>query len=164
MKIVTTLLTAVAVVLFGVAGIAQAVSGTFVNISATSERLEFGKPTYFSDFDTYFGPGSVTFPTVHYMSSASLTVKVESNGLHGPIVASITALKHHISGFIPPEHIFIKAPTTNGYVTMAKPVIISGPETGSHDIELDFRVDLFSSDFAGRYTGTITFTVMPPPP
>ena len=162
MKIVITLLTAV--VLFGVAGIAQADSGPFVNVSATSNSLEFGRPTFFSEGDTYFGPGSVVFPSVQYMSSAALTVKVESNCLHGPIVASITALNHPISGSIPPERISIKAPTTNGYVTMAKPVVISRPETGPHDIELDFRLEIFPSDQAGRYTGTITFTVMPPPP
>jgi len=162
MKIVITLLTAV--VLFGVAGIAQADSGSFVNISATSDSLEFGRPTFFSEGDTYFGPGSVIFPTAYFASSASLTVKVESNCLHGPIVASITMLKRPRGGSIPPERISIKAPTTNGYVTMAKPVAISMPETGPHDIELDFRLDILPSDHAGRYTGTITFTVMPPPP
>ncbi len=162
MKIVTTLLTAV--VMFGVAGIAQADSGPFVNISTTSDILEFGKPTFFSDGDTHFGPGSTVFPTSHYGSSASLTVKVESNCLHGPIVASITALRHRRGGFVPPERISIKSPTTNGYVTMAKPVVISKPEIGSHDIELDFRLDILSSDRAGQYQGTITFTIMPPPP
>ncbi len=162
MKIVTTLLTAV--VIFGAAGIAQADSGPFVNISATSNSLEFGRPTFFSEGDTHFGPGSSVFPTVHYASSASLTVKVESNCLHGPIVASITALKHPRGGSVPPERISIKSPTTNGYVTMAKPVVISRPETGSHDIELDFRLGIFPSDRAGQYQGTITFTIMPPPP
>lgn len=162
MKLVITWL--MAVVMFGVAGIAQAGSKPFLNISATSDSLEFGKPTSFSEFDTYFGPGSVVFPSVHFMSSAALTVKVESNWLHGPIVASITALEHPISGSIPPERIFIKAPTTNGYVTMAKPVAISRPKIGSHNIELDFRLEVFPSDHAGRYTGTITFTIMPPPP
>ncbi|MCH7556355.1 MAG: hypothetical protein IIB56_02745 [Planctomycetes bacterium] len=163
MKIVTTLLLT-AVVLFGVAGIAQADSGPFVNISTTSGSLEFGTPALFSDGDTSFGPGSVIFPNIYFMSSAALTVKVESNYLHGPIVASITALKHPRGGSIPPERIFIKAPTTNGYVTMAKPVVISRPEIGSHDIELNFRLDIYPSDHAGSYTGTITFTIMPPPP
>lgn len=162
MKIVTTLLTAV--VIFGAAGIAQADSGLFVNISATSNSLEFGRPTFLSDGDTHFGPGSAVFPTVHYASSASLTVKVESNCLHGPIVASITALKQLRGGLIPPERIFIKSPTTSGYVKMAKPVVISRPEIGSHDIELDFRLDILPSDRAGGYQGTITFTIMPPPP
>ncbi len=162
MKRVTILLTAVA--LFGVAGIAQADSEPFVNISATSNSLEFGRPALLTDGDTHYGPGSVMFPTVHYGSSASLTVKVESNALHGPIVASITALEHPRGGSIPPERISIKSPTTNGYVTMARPVVISRPETGSHDIELDFRLDVFPSDHAGSYRGTVTFTIMPPPP
>jgi len=162
MKIVTTLLTAV--VMFGAAGIAQADSGPFVNVFATSNSLQYGAPGLFADGDTHFGPGSVTFPTVHYGSTASLTVKVESNCLHGPIVASITELKHRKGGSIPPERIFVKSPTTDGYVTMARPVVISRPETGSHDIELDFRLDILPSDHAGRYTGTITFTIMPPPP
>ncbi len=162
MKFVITLLTAV--VLFGAAGIAQANSKPFVNISATSDSLEFGRPTFSSGGDTYFGPGSVVFPSAYFASSASLTVKVKSNCLHGPIVASITKLKHPRSGSIPPERISIKAPTTNGYVTMAKPVAISRPEIGSHDIELDFRLEILPHDRAGRYTGTITFTVMPPPP
>ena len=162
MKIVITCL--MAVVLFGVAGIAQADFGSFVNVSAMSDSLEFGRPTFISEGDTFFGPGSVVFPSVRYMSSASLTVKVDSNCLHGPVVASITALKHPRSGSIPPERIFIKSPTTNGYVTMGKPVAVSRPETGSHDIELDFRVGILPSDYSGRYTGTITFTIMPPPP
>ena len=161
-KIVTTLLTTV--VLFGVAGIAHANSRPFLNISATSDSLKFGRPTFLSDGDTFFGPGSVTFPSAHFMSLATLTVKVESNYLHGPIVASITALRHPRGSFIPPERISIKSPTTNGYVTMAKPVTISKPEIGSHNIELDFRLELFASDHAGRYKGTITFTIMPPPP
>ncbi len=162
MKIVTTLLTAV--VLFGVAGIAQADSGPFVNVSAKSSSLVFGTPGLFSDGDPHFGPGSVIFPTAYFASSASLTVKVESNCLHGPIVASITELKHRKGGFIPPERISVKSPTTNGYVTMARPVVISRPEIGSHDIELDFRLDVFPFDHAGSYRGTVTFTIMPPPP
>ena len=161
-KIVITWL--MAVVLFEVAGIAPAVSKPFVNISATSDSLEFGKPTFFSDGDTFFGPGSVVFPSAFFMSSATLTVKVESNYLHGPIVASITTLKHPRGGFIPLERISIKSPTTNGYVTMARPVVISKPEIGSHDIKLDFRLEVLPYDHAGRYTGIITFTVMPPPP
>ncbi len=162
MKRVTILLTAVA--LFGVAGIAQADSGPFVNVSTLSNSLVFGAPALFADGDTYIGPGSVMFPTVHYGSSASLIVKVESNCLHGPIVASITALKHPRGDSIPPERISVKSPTTDGYVTMAKPVAISRPETGSHYIELDFRLDVFPSDHAGSYRGTVTFTIMPPPP
>ena len=159
MKLVITLLTAV--VMFGVAGIAQADSGPFVSISAMSNSLEFGKATFVAPV---LGPGAVLFPSIYRLSSASLTVKVESNCLHGPIIASITALKRPRGASIPPERISVKSPITNGYVTMAKPVVISNPEIGSHDIELDFRLEASPSDRAGRYTGTITFTIMPPPP
>ena len=159
MKLVITLLTAV--VMFGVAGIAQADSKPFVSISAMSDSLEFGKPTYAHPI---LAPGAVLFPSIFGLSSATLTVKVESNCLHGPIIASITALERPRGDSIPPKRISIKSPITNGYVTMANPVAISNPEIGPHDIELDFRLDVLPSDRAGRYTGTITFTIMPPPP
>ena len=159
MKLVITLLTAV--VMFGVAGIAQADSKPFVSISATSDSLEFGNAIF---PDPVFGPGAVLFPSIFRLSSATLTVKVESNCLHGPIIASITALERPRGDSIPPERISVKSPIMNRYVTMAKPVVISNPEIGSHDIELDFRLEVVPSDRAGRYTGTITFTIMPPPP
>jgi len=152
------------VVLFGVAGIAQADLRPFVNISATSESLEFGKPTLLdTDSDIYHAPGQITFPGIHYASSAALTLQVESNCMHGPIVAEITALKQSRGNSIPPERIFIKAPTTNGYVAMGRPVAISKPKIGSHNIEMNFWVDIFPHDDAGIYKGIITFTIMPPP-
>jgi len=159
MKIVTALL--IAVVSLGVVGIAQADSKPFVSISATSNSLEFGKPTF---ADPVSAPGSVLFPNIHCLSAAALTLKVESNCFHGPIIASITALERPRGNSIPPERISVKSPTTNGYVTMEKPVAISNPETGSHDIELDFQLEVLPHDRAGRYIGTITFTIMPPPP
>ena len=160
MKIVTTLLTAV--VMFGAAGIAQADSKPFLYISATTGSLEFGKPTQSDDYST--APGKAMFPGVLFSSSATFMVQVESNCLHGPVIASITTLRHPRGSFIAPERIFIKSPTTNGYVTMAKPVVISRPEIGSHDIDLNFRLEVLPSDRAGQYQGTITFTIMPPPP
>jgi hypothetical protein len=45
---------------------------------------------------------------------------------------------------------------------MGKPVVISKPATGSHDIELDFKLQATHFDYAGRYSGTIIFTIMPP--
>ena len=161
-------------VMFGLAGIARADAktgpfvimnpasrtGPFVSISATSDTVEFGKPV-FSDY--FSAPGQVLFPSLYSSSSASLTVHVESNCLHGPIVASMTALKHSGGGTIRPDCIFIKAPAiTDEYSSMARPVKISNTQTGSHDIELLFKLQapkLFSR--AGRYTGTIMFTVMP---
>jgi hypothetical protein len=161
-------------VMFGLTGIAQADENTgpyvimnaaaeigpFVSISATSDTVEFGE-TEFSD--TFGIPGQVWFPSLYRSSSAALTVHVESNCLHGPIVASVTALKHSGGSTITPDRIFIKAPAITGeYSSMARPVPISETQTGSHDIELIFKLQSKLFDRAGRYTGTITFTVMPP--
>jgi len=134
--------------------------GPFVSISATSNTLEFGKP----EFSDYFSePGQVLFPSLYRSSSAALTVHVESNCLHGPIVASVTALKSSEGSTITPDRIFIKAPAiTDEYSSMARPVLISETQTGSHDIELLFKLQAKLFDRAGRYTGFITFTVMPP--
>jgi len=159
MKKVTALL--MAVLWLGVAGIVQADSDPFVSISATSNSLEFGTPTF---VDPVSVPGSVLFPNIHCLAAAALTLKVESNCFHGPIIASITALEQHRGSSIPPERISVKSATTNGYVTMEKPVAVSKPEIGSHNIELDFQLEVLPHDRAGRYIGTITFTIMPPPP
>jgi len=162
-------------VMFGLAGTAQADSkplagpftiikqnpGPFVSISTLSNVLEFGKPEF---SDHFSAPGQVWFPSLYRSSSAALTVHVESNCLHGPIVASVTALKHSGGGStITPDRIFIKAPAiTDEYSSMARPVTISKTQTGSHDIELLFKLQAKLFDRAGRYTGFITFTVMPP--
>jgi hypothetical protein len=45
---------------------------------------------------------------------------------------------------------------------MAQPVAISETTMGSHKIELNFKVKTYMRDHAGRYGGTIAFTVMPP--
>jgi len=161
-------------VMFGPAGIEQADAnpgpfitmpaasdiGPFVSISATSDTLEFGKP----EFSDYFSaPGQLWFPSLYRSSSAALTVHVESNCLHGPIVASVTALKNSEGSIITPDRIFIKSPAiTDEYTSMARPVSISKTQTGSHDIELIFKLQSKLFDRAGRYTGFITFTIMPP--
>ena len=165
-------------VMFGLTGIAQAdvevnstgpyvimnpasEIGPFVSISATSDKVEFGKPV-FSDY--FSAPGQVLFPSLYSSSSAALTVHVESNCLHGPIVASMTSLRHSGGSTITPDCVFIKAPAiTDEYSSMARPVKISETQTGSHDIELLFKLQAPKSfSRAGRYTGSITFTVMPP--
>ena len=160
-------------VMLGLAGTAQADSGPlfgiftiqpdtgpFVSISTTSNVLDFDGPTF---ADPILSNGQVMFPSIYRSAAASLTVHVESNCLHGPIVASVTALKHSRGYTIPPERILIKAPVTNEeYIRMAKPVVISEPETGSHDIELNFKLQATHFDYAGRYSGTIIFTIMPP--
>jgi len=141
-----------AIVLFGWAGIAQTgrlvkpSAEPFLNIFTTPDELNLGTALY---------------PGIHD-SDAELTVHVESNCLHGSIIASMTRLKHAAGGFVPPERISIKSPVTNGFVTMARPVAISKPEPGSHNFELNFRVETGFQDHQGKYTGNLTFTIMPP--
>ncbi len=160
-------------VMLGLAGIAQADSGPlvgtftiqpdtgpFVSISTTSNVLEFDRPTFAHPI---LAPGQAMFPSIYRSAAASLTVHVESNCLHGPIVASVTALKHSQGYIIPPERILINAPIMNEeYTRMVKPVVISEPEAGTHDIELNFKLQATHFDYAGRYSGTLIFTVMPP--
>jgi hypothetical protein len=141
-----------AIVLFGWAGIAQTgrpvkpFAEPFLNISTTPHELNLG---------------TTLFPGIHD-SEAELTVLVESNFLHGSIMVSTTGLKRAAGGFVPPERISIEAPVTGGFVTMARPVAISEPEPGSHNIELNFRVETGFQDHQGKYTGHLTFMVMPP--
>ena len=161
-------------VMFGLTGIEQAdansgpfgilsaasKTGPYVSISTTSDTVKFGKPEF---SDTFSAPGQVWFPSLYRSSSAALTVHVESNCLHGPIVVSVTALKDSGGNIITPDRIFIKSPAiTDEYSSMAWPVPISKTQTGSHDIELLFKLQAKLFDRAGRYTGFITFTVMPP--
>jgi hypothetical protein len=64
---------------------------------------------------------------------------------------------------ITPDRISIKAPITDGFVSMERPVMISEPQMGSHNINLDFKLEVNPFEAAGRYEGTLTFTVMPLP-
>lgn len=173
MKKLVVITWATIMVMFGLAGTAQADSkplvGTFiiqpdsvpfVSISTLSNRLEFGRPTFAKPV---LALGQAWLPSIYRSAAASLTVHVESNCLHGPIVASVTALKHSRGHTIPPDRILIKAPVTNEeYIRMGKPVVISEPEFGSHDIELNFKLQATHFDYAGKYSGTIIFTIMPP--
>jgi len=138
-----------AVGLFGLAGIAGAkqTDPPFVNVYTTPDKIDLGTVPLFKDvFDV---PGA-------------LTVNVESNCLHGPIMISATKLKRQQGGSISPDNIFVRTPATGGYVAMARPVAISESTTGSHKIVLDLRVQ---ADFlypAGEYSGILTLTIMPP--
>jgi hypothetical protein len=92
----------------------------------------------------------------------ALTLKITSNCFHGSVVASISSLRNSKGCQILPDRIFIKTAYTGGFVSMCSPVAISEPAFGSHDIVIDFKVK--ASEFmepAGKYTGTIAFTVMP---
>jgi len=148
---------ALIVVLFGLAGVAEAVrpaerlrggvqpAKPFISVSTKPATLDLGKSRH---------------PGVHEAPGA-LTVEVEANCMHGPIVISELKLRRRGGGLIPPEHISIRTPATGRFVKMTRPVAISKPERGPHKIVLDFRVLTGFNDPAGKYTGTITFTVTP---
>jgi hypothetical protein len=139
-----------AAALFGLAGIAGAeqIDELFVNVSTTPDILDLGTASLFTD--SYDVPGA-------------LTVKVDSNCFHGPIMISTTKLRHRQGGSISPDRIFVKTPETGGFITMARPVAISKSTEGPHIIVLDLRVQTSGLLYpAGEYTGTITLTVMPP--
>ena len=123
-----------AVALFGLAGTAEAV----IPVVKTKPFIFVSTTPDVLDFGTSSLFGSRDLP-------AALTVDVESNCLHGP-----------------PERILVKAPVTGQFVTMEKPVFISEPTEGPHKIPLDFKVQTEIVDPAGKYKGTLTFTIMPP--
>ena len=150
----------VAAILFTMPVIAQA-DEPFVNLSSVSDSLKFGEPEFSEP--SLLAPGAALYPAVFATSSAAMTLKVESNCLHGPIMASITTLRHRMGKTITPDRISVKSPITDGYVSMEKPVIISKPHLGSHDINLDFKLEVNPFEIAGQYKGTLTFTVMPLP-
>jgi len=157
-RVMKTLL--VAIILFAVPMIAQA-DEPFVKISPSSESVQFGEIEFTEP--SLIAPGAALYPTTFGSASAALTLKVNSNCLHGPIMASVTTLRHRMGKTITPDRISIKAPITDGYVSMEKPVLISKPEMGSHDIDLSFQLKVNPYEAAGKYKGTITFTVMPLP-
>jgi hypothetical protein len=139
---------ALTVGLFGFAAITKAepVNGPFVNISTTPDEVDLG-----------------TVPiTNNFIVPGALTVNVESNCVHGPIMISSTKLKRRGGCSISPEHIFVKSPATNGFVAMARPVEISKSTLGSHKIVLDFKVEADFLSPAGEYSGTLMITMMPP--
>jgi hypothetical protein len=150
----------VAIILFAVPMIAQA-DAPFVNLSPSSNSLTFGDPVFSEP--TLIAPGAALYPSIFGTSSADLILNVASNCLHGPIMASITTLRHRWGKSITPDRVSIKSPITDGYVSMAKPVLISKPEMGSHDIDLSFRLEINPFEAAGRYEGALTFTIMPLP-
>jgi hypothetical protein len=162
MKRRVTKICLVATILFAMPIIAQAdAQAPFVNLTPSSDSLKFGEPVFSEP--SLIAPGAALYPTIFGTSSAEMVLKVTSNCLHGPIMASITTLRHRMGKTITPDRISIKSLATDGFVSMAKPVLISKPETGSHDINLSFRLDVNPFESAGRYEGTLTFTIMPLP-
>jgi len=133
----------------GIAGAAQTVNfdEPFVNISTKPDKIDLGIMTMFTD--AFEVPGA-------------LTVYVDSNCLHGPILISASKLERPQGGSISPDNIYVRTPATSGYVAMARPVAISEPTKGSHKIVVDLRVKTQLLYPAGEYSGTLTLTIMPP--
>ncbi len=135
----------IGIVLLGSFGIVRA-EQPFVRVSATPDKFDLGTVLFLDE----------ELPEV-------FKVKIESNCLHGPVVASVTPFKNRYGGTILPDRISIQTPTTKDFVPMIKPVVISEPAIGSHDILVKFKVQVDFNSHAGKYSGTIVFTVMPPP-
>jgi hypothetical protein len=135
--------------LFGPIGLAYAdqTDPPFINVYATPDKIDLGTVPLFGN--VFEVPGA-------------LTVNVESNCMHGPIMISATKLKRPQGGSISPDSIFVRTPATGGYVAMARPVAISEPTKGSHKIVLDLRVQAQFLYPAGEYSGTLMLTIMPP--
>jgi len=93
----------------------------------------------------------------------ALTLKVNSNCYHGSVVASMGSLKNRWGRKIDNDRVYIKTLATGSFVSLVKPVVISEPTFGSHEIVIDFLVKANGAfDRAGKYSGTIAFTILPP--
>jgi len=137
------------VVLLGLGGPAEAVKPAnekpFIIITTSPQELNLGNVPMFGTLD----------------KPAALTVKVESNCEYGSIMMSAAPLKHSSGYSIASKRIFVQTYTTNGYVAMGRPVTISKPQQGSNDIVVDIKVQADTSEPAGKYSGSFTFTVIP---
>jgi hypothetical protein len=132
-------------ILFWSSAVAKA-DNPYIKITTTPKELDLGLMPY----------------TGEHESSTKLIVRVESNYLHGPILVSLTKLRRLHGDTILPENISIKTPLSGGFVPMNKPITISKPTAGSHEIELHFKVKTSIKDLAGKYQGELIFTIMPP--
>ena len=150
MKRVLIIAWILAVASIGLATVAQAVQPAgqkpYVHVSPSPHSLDLG---------TAAGPGFYDIPK-------ALTLKIDSNCLHGPIMISATDLKGRFGESIPPERFLVRSSATWGFVPMKRPVAVSKTRSGSHDIVLDFQVETGARDMAGQYQGALTVTVMPP--
>jgi len=136
--------------LFALAGPAEAVKPVgekpFIIVTTSPTEVNLGMVPLFGMLD----------------KPAALTVKVESNCAYGSITMTATALKHSSGYSIAAKRIFVQTVATNGYVAMDKPVVISKPQVGSNDVVVDIKVQADTRELAGKYTGSFTFTVIPP--
>ena len=130
--------------LFGSTGVSRAV-GPYVYLSVPQEKVNLG---------TVFIYDSII--------PKAMTLKINSNCFHGSVIASIGSLKNSLGNEIMQDRISIKTPFTGDFISMSKPVVISGPAFGSHEVVIDFKVKANgANDRAGKYYGMIAFTVMP---
>jgi hypothetical protein len=138
----------IVVALVGLAGTTRATSiKPFISVSTSSDELDLGTAVFFAG--------------IHEVPGA-LTVEVESNCWHGPIVISTTPLERYGGGRIEPDDIFVRTPEMGRYVSLKKPVVILPTAAGSQEVVLDFKVHAGLKNPAGQYKGMITLTIVPP--
>jgi len=146
-KLAITLMLIVA--LLGLGGPAEAVRPAnekpFLILTTSPDELNLGNVPIFGMLD----------------KPNALKVKVESNCAYGSIVMSASPLKHSSGYSIAADRIFVQTYITEGYVAMDRPVMISKPQEGSNDFEIDIKVQADMREPAGKYTGSFTFTVIP---
>jgi len=138
-----------AVASMGLAAVAEAVQTDdkpFIYVSTSPSRLDLGMAS---------SPGFFNVPK-------ALTLNVDSNCLHGPIMISANSFSRRAGGTIPPDRIFVRSSATHGFEPMDRPVAVSSTTAGSHKIVLDLQVLTGFNDMAGQYRGTFTVTVVPP--
>ena len=118
----------------------------YILISATPDKLNLGTTLMDSEYNT----------------PAMVTVHINSNCEHGSVIATMSSLKNEEGTIIKSDRIFVQSPTTEGYASMEKPVVISKPADGTHSVDLSFKVETDIKDRAGKYEGSLMFTVVPP--
>ena len=112
----------------GLATVAKAVQtdkAPFVHVAPSTYSLDLGRAA----------------ASGYHTVNKALKLRVESNCLHGPIKVSSTEFRRKLGGSIPPDRIFVRSSATWGFVPMNKPVAVSRPHKGSHDIVLDMQVE-----------------------
>ena len=118
----------------------------YVCISTTPNKIDFG---------TVLGFGDHTLDSV-------MTVNINSNCVHGSVIASFSPFKNSEGDVIKSNRVYIQSPMTDGYVSMVRPVVISKQTEGNHSFDLSFKVKTDLEDRSGKYEGSLTFTVVPP--
>ena len=119
---------------------------SYVCISTTPNKIDFGTVLGFGDHDL----------------DSVMTVNINSNCVHGSVIASFSPFKNSEGDTIKSNRMYVQSPMTDGYVSMARPVVISKQTEGNHSFDLSFKVKTDLNDRCGKYEGSLTFTVVPP--